>query len=81
MTHEITGRPMEVTVEVGPEQEAKKGAWAKCSGCGHCWIVAYYPMNLEKFAKLMKKHSDCPKCGEPGMIAKQQDGVLNEPRM
>lgn len=60
------------------EEEASKALWAKCESCGHCWAVAYYPMELGKFARMAKRHSRCPKCDSPGAIAKQDNGELLE---
>lgn len=56
-----------------------KAFWVKCSPCGHIWAAAYYPCEMAKFAKIMKKIV-CPKCGETKKIfmAKQNAGVLNE---
>lgn len=53
--------------------------WAICSKCRHCWIVAYYPLELALFARIAKGHSRCPKCNAPGLVAKQEKGVLTEP--
>lgn len=36
---------------------------AKCSACGHAWVAAILPMEMRKFAKLMKGIA-CPNCGE-----------------
>jgi hypothetical protein len=35
--------------------------WVHCSQCEFAWVAAYLPMEIEKFAKLIKKAS-CPKC-------------------
>lgn len=35
--------------------------WVHCGKCGHEWIGAYTPMDLDLFARLMKR-SMCPKC-------------------
>lgn len=59
--------------------EASVPLWAKCSKCAHIWAAAYYPMNLEKFAKIVSGHASCPKCGEPGVVAKQNNGRLLDP--
>jgi hypothetical protein len=59
-------------------REASKALWAKCKACGHTWAVAYYPMSLETFAKIVQKHADCPRCDGPGLVAKQAEGVLLE---
>ncbi|KKL67728.1 hypothetical protein LCGC14_2132070 [marine sediment metagenome] len=59
-------------------EEASKPLWAKCAECDHCWPVVYLPMIVAKAAELALKHSDCPKCGGTGMVAKQNDGELLE---
>lgn len=59
-------------------EEADRALWAKCKSCGHIWAVAYYPMNLCKFAKIVKQHSNCPKCDGEGLLAKQEEGFLLE---
>lgn len=52
--------------------------WAKCRICAHCWIVAYLPMDIGKMAKAAKR-ATCPTCGDTKpVIAKQDNGVLNE---
>ena len=57
-----------------------KALWAKCSDddCGHCWAVAYYPMDMLTVCKNMAEHANCPRCGKPGNVAKQSDGELLE---
>jgi len=54
------------------DQPVKASAvMARCSDdiCGHIWIVAYLPMELEKAARLMKLAA-CPKCAnERPMVA------------
>lgn len=62
----------------GDGDEASKALWARCEKCGHCWAAAYYPVDLQIFAKAAKRHSRCPKCDGRGMVAKQADGVLQE---
>lgn len=60
--------------------EPRKPFWVKCSACQHIWAAAYAPMEASKFAKAI--NSCCPNCaqGPKGIfIAKQKDGVLNEP--
>lgn len=52
--------------------------WARCPGCGHCWAVAYYPLQLSLFARIVRGHAACPKCGTGGVVAQQKDGVLEE---
>lgn len=60
--------------------QATKAFWVKCEPCGHVWAAAYYPLELSLFARIAKS-SVCPKCGERKKvtIAKQDDGVLQEP--
>jgi hypothetical protein len=53
--------------------------WAICSKCRHCWIAAYYPLELSLFARIAEGHGSCPKCGSPGRVAKQDRGILREP--
>lgn len=62
------------------EEWATKALWARCSNasCGHTWAAAYYPMPMAKMARIVRRHSTCPKCGEEGRMAKQDDGVLLE---
>ena len=52
--------------------------WGKCDACEHCWVVAYYPIDARTFAQIVAGHSSCPKCGVPGMVAKQDNGTLQE---
>lgn len=59
-----------------------KALWAKCSNtaCGHIWAAAYYPLNMARLSQIIGRHSRCPKCDEPGLLAKQDNGVLKEPQ-
>lgn len=59
-------------------EDASKALWGKCEICGHTWAAGYYPMNLEQFAKIVSQHSNCPKCGGRGLVAKQENGELRE---
>lgn len=62
--------------------EVKAGTtpfWAICSKCRHCWIAAYYPLELALFGRIAKGHSRCPKCNGAGLVAKQDGGILQEP--
>lgn len=71
------------TVDASSEPAADKGFWAKCSDpeCGHCWIAAYFPMEVAKFARIAMQSKLCPKCGaKKPVVAKQENGVLMEPR-
>jgi hypothetical protein len=54
--------------------------WAMCRACAHCWIVAYYPLELGRFAKVsMANGKLCPRCGaDKPVIAKQDKGILQE---
>jgi hypothetical protein len=59
--------------------EARKPFWGKCT-CGHIWAVVYLPMEASAAAKLMGT-ARCTMCaGRKISIAKQDDGVLLEPR-
>lgn len=59
--------------------EARKPFWAKCGDCSHCWAAAYLPMEMKACAKLLMRAA-CPMCGgRKVFIAKQDDGVLQEP--
>jgi Zn finger protein HypA/HybF involved in hydrogenase expression len=61
------------------EAVAKKPFWGRCDACGHCWAIAYLPMPVEVAARLMQR-ACCPSCGGTRiMVAKQHDGVLEEP--
>lgn len=60
--------------------EARQPFWVKCGACSHVWTAAYLPMEARLFAKVAKQC--CPMCGagpKNVFIAKQKDGVLNEP--
>lgn len=61
-------------------EEPSKPFYAKCGQCSHIWPAAYYPVDLTTFAKITKSAA-CPKCGERKrvFIAKQEDGILQEP--
>jgi len=53
--------------------------WAKCPGCQHCWPAAYYPVDLGAIGRVLKG-CKCPKgCSNPPVIAKQDNGKLQEP--
>lgn len=70
----VTGLTISETTE-----RAARPFWAKCSDCGHCWPVAYLPMNMTAMAKLGKA-ARCPMgCRGKPLVAKQDNGVLNEP--
>ena len=58
--------------------EASKALWAKCADCAHIWAAAYYPMEMAKVGRIASQHSNCPKCGGKGLVAKQDNGVLLE---
>jgi hypothetical protein len=59
--------------------EQRKPFWAKCPTCAHCWPAAYAPLEVEIFARLVKKAA-CPMCGETKHIgvARQDQGKLLE---
>lgn len=46
-----------------PEIAGPNVVTARCgdNACGHTWIVAYLPMQLDKAARLMQLAA-CPKC-------------------
>lgn len=57
----------------------KRGFWAKCRACAHCWIIAYLPMEIMAACKLLAKAS-CPMCGDAKpFVAAQDNGELLEP--
>lgn len=59
--------------------DERKPFWGKCAGCGHCWPIAYLPMEVAAVAKLMAA-ARCPACASKTLvIAKQGGGVLQEP--
>lgn len=59
--------------------EPRKALWAKCPSCRHCWPAAYYPLELSVMARVLKG-TVCPKgCTTPALLAKQEDGELQEP--
>lgn len=59
--------------------EDRKPFWAKCGECSHCWAAAYLPMEATACAKLLIRAA-CPMCASRKVfIAKQHDGVLQEP--
>jgi hypothetical protein len=59
--------------------DASTALWAKCDTCGHCWPAAYYPLELDALARVLKNCA-CPRgCGSRPVLAKQDDGVLKEP--
>lgn len=59
--------------------EERKPLWARCVQCGHCWPVAYYPMQISKLATLLD--AKCPNCAAAGVvIAEQDDGTLKGER-
>jgi hypothetical protein len=61
-----------------------KPFWARCINpdCFHCWPAAYAPMEMALFAEVVSANARyCPKCGTgKPVIAKQTDGVLEEPQ-
>lgn len=59
-------------------EDASKTLWAVCRACGHTWAAGYYPLELGKLAEIVGQHANCPKCGEPGCVAKQDGGELLE---
>lgn len=61
--------------------EEKQPFWAKCAGCNHCWICAYYPVELHLMGKILGG-LHCPMCGADAKnirVAKQENGKLLEP--
>lgn len=54
--------------------------WVKCRACAFCWVAAYLPISVDRFAKIARG-SRCPKCAAGGVIvAKQENGKLLEPK-
>lgn len=62
-----------------PPAVANLPFWLACQTCRHCWIAAYYPLELALFARIVKGYASCPKCGGRGLVARQDRGVLQEP--
>lgn len=63
-----------------PNELTRQPQWLKCLKCSHVWIGIYLPMELGKYARLMKK-AFCPSCGAAAKditLAKQKDGRLLE---
>jgi hypothetical protein len=59
--------------------EEKRGFWAKCRACAHCWIAAYLPMDIMAASKMLAKAA-CPMCGDSKpLVAAQDSGELLEP--
>ena len=61
--------------------DPRKPFWAKCKPCGHCWPIAYLPLEVSAVVKAGKR-ATCPMCAATGKeigIAKQDDGKLLEP--
>lgn len=56
-------------MEQGRNRAKVKGSvpnWAVCGLCGHAWVVAYVPMKLRAFARLIGRAccpACCPACG------------------
>lgn len=60
-------------------KKPKKPFWGRCDHCGHCWPIAWLPMEAHLAAQLMIK-ARCPQCGGAKIfVARQDDGVLLEP--
>lgn len=65
----------------GMAEDTKKALWAKCDKCKHCWPAAYYPMDLMSMGRVLKG-CRCPHgCVGKPLLAKQDDGVLQEPEV
>lgn len=65
----------EQTIDSGSD---KKALWAKCPTCGHCWPAAYYPIEISRLSRVLKRCS-CPHgCHGSPVLAKQKDGELQE---
>ena len=61
------------------EEPGDKPFWAKCTKCSHCWAAAFLPMDIRTLAKVTR-NVRCPRCGSPKpVVAKQDNGVLQEP--
>ena len=52
--------------------ETKQPINVRCQECSHEWVAAYLPMDMAKFAKLMKS-AHCPMCGsKKAVLAKNE---------
>jgi hypothetical protein len=63
------------------DSDDREPFWAKCGECSHLWVCAYLPMSLTVM-KAVCRALRCPNCGAGAKrigIAKQTNGVLNEP--
>jgi hypothetical protein len=77
--HQVSRPGCASTPALTKPEEATKALWAKCSACGHCWPAMYYPIDMAAMGRILK-HIVCPKgCDSKAMVAKQSDGVLQEP--
>lgn len=54
--------------------EERKPFRVRCQPCGHVWVAGYYPMELVKFANLLKG-TKCPNCAADSktMFLAQED--------
>lgn len=52
--------------------------WARCPTCDHTWRAATLPARIQDAVAELRAHTKCPQCGTPGVVARQQAGVLLE---
>jgi hypothetical protein len=63
------------------ELERRTPVYLHCRPCDHQWIAAWLPMEMGKFARLMKK-ATCPMCGKTDgvyMSYEPQDPTTTRP--
>lgn len=64
-----------------PTDHLKVPQWLFCGDCEYVWIGIFLPMEMAKYARLLRR-AFCPKCGATAgkiRFAKQQTGALLEP--
>jgi DNA-directed RNA polymerase subunit RPC12/RpoP len=58
-------------------EQASTPFWAKCVKCSHIWAAAYLPVPIGVFVKIAKR-ARCPKCNGRALVARQDNGALQE---